>query len=38
MLEQFQQFQQQNDPGRDCAVCGWPIGTVGHEVNCEERP
>jgi hypothetical protein len=21
-----------------CSRCGWPLGTVGHEVNCEETP
>jgi hypothetical protein len=20
----------------DCLVCGWPLNTVGREVNCEE--
>jgi hypothetical protein len=20
----------------ECPVCGWPIDTVGHQVNCEE--
>jgi hypothetical protein len=22
---------------RDCPVCGWPLHSVGHEVNCEEE-